>query len=124
MCNDPEREQPSARATLKIVLRPFVDLQTEVEVPESQARGLLDIPRRALTIVGPALTLLVAFWAGAPWWAAVMLAAVCLIVDGVVRGLEARRTTRLTPNQASRPIERPLGQQRPKELPPRARLDA
>jgi hypothetical protein len=93
MSTEPGHEQPTARANLKIVLKPVVDLQTEVAVPAPQARGLLDLPRRALTIAGSASTLLFASHVGAPWWAALLGAALWPIVDGVVRCFEARRTS-------------------------------
>jgi hypothetical protein len=94
MSTEPGHEQPSARANLKIALNHVGELSTEAEVPESQARRLLDIPRLAFRYAGPALTLLVASYVGAPWWAAVLLAALWPIVDGVVRCFKARRATR------------------------------
>src|SRR5688500_2595083 len=102
MCSDPERERPTARANLKIVLEPFAEISAAAAVPESESRHLLDIARGAFNLAGPALTL----WAGAqveaPWWAAAGLAAGQLIVSGVDHWLDHRRTRRRKPNRALR----------------------
>jgi hypothetical protein len=116
MSNDLERERPTARANLKIVLKPLAEISCAAEVPESESRRLLDIPRLAFSLAGPALTLLVASYIGAPWWAAVLLAAIWLIVDGVVRYLGARRATGLTPSPRLRRNQPSLSQRRPKVL--------
>jgi hypothetical protein len=116
MSTEAGHERPTARANLKIVLRPLCEITAEAEVPESESRRLLDIPRLAFSVAGPALTLLVASYIGAPWWAAVLLAVIWLIVDGVLRYGGARRATGLTPGPQLRRSQRSSSQRRPKVL--------
>jgi hypothetical protein len=116
MCTEPGHERPTARANLKIVLKPVIDLQGEIEVPASESRGLLNIPHRALNIVGPALILLVASYVGLPGWAAVLLAAGQMIVNGVGHYLDVRRAAGLAPSPRLRRTQRSLSQRRPKAL--------
>ena len=112
MPTNPERERPSARANLKIVLKPLGEISAEAEVPESESRSLLDIPRSAFSFAGLALVLLVASYVGLPLWAVVGLAGGQLVINGVGRYLDARRATGVTASPAlrRRPKGRPNGQ--------------
>jgi hypothetical protein len=116
MCTEPGHERPTAPAYLKIVLKPLAEISCEIQVPESESRRLLDIPRLAFSVAGPVLTLLVASYIGAPWWTAVLLAVIWLIVDGVLRYGGARRSTGLPPGPELRPSQRFLSRGRPKVL--------
>ena len=85
MSTDLEREQLTARANLKIVVKHLAEIHAEAEVPASQSQRLLDIPAAVSNLAGPALTLGVASYFGIPWWAASLLAVGQLIVTRVRR---------------------------------------